>query len=258
VAYISDDHDVWVMASDGSQQRNLTPSPGQSGGPAWSPDGTRIAYYSNGGIWTVDRDGSHAHLIPNTGGGLYPSWSPDGKTIVFTSHNRGWALYTVSVNGSHLKALREPRDKGLKGAEDVLPTWSPDGLHIAFIENRETAPGGVSTQSSGGTADPPSLYYTSVGLPPQAQEMIPGSSLFAQLFTRYRPIADLYWISPDGTGFRRLTHDQGLMSSPTWSRNSHYIAYWRYPGPANARPGNGMKIINVATLDSTYVLRGGC
>ena len=102
VAFVRDD-DIWVMASDGSAARDLTPVPGQQMDPAWSPDGSRIAYDSGGGIWIMDQDGSNPRLIPNTNGGVEPSWSPDGKTIVFTSPGHGWSLYTVSTKGSDLR-----------------------------------------------------------------------------------------------------------------------------------------------------------
>jgi TolB protein len=131
IAFVRDE-DIWVMASDGSNAKDLTPAPGWQANPTWSPDGSQLAYDSVGGIWIVNRDGSNPHRIPNASG-AEPSWSPDGKTIVFTSPGRGWAVYTVSPTGAHLRLLRQPPNDGLR-AEDSFPTWTPDGRHIAFTE----------------------------------------------------------------------------------------------------------------------------
>ncbi len=254
IAFVRDD-DIWVMASDGSAARDLTPLPGQQMDPAWSPDGSRVAYDAGGGIWIMDQSGSNPHLIPHTNGGVQPSWSPDGKTIVFTSPGHGWSLFTISTTGSDLQLLRQPLNGGLR-AKDMTPTWSPDGSHIAFTEVVETRPNGLATQPSGHSAGSPTTYSLYSEAWPQGATTH-RSGLRARLLTDYRPISNVFWIRPDGTGFQQLTNDHGLDEHPTWSPDSKQIAYQRYPSPALSPPGKGIKIVNVSTHRSTYFIRGG-
>lgn len=253
--------DVWIMGADGSQQRDLTPVPGYQGDPAWSPDGSQIAYNSGAyesatwGIWIMSADGSNPHFVPNTKGGVQPSWSPDGKTIVFASPPHSWGLYTVSSNGSNLQLLRQPPRRGSR-AEDMNPVWSPNGSHIAFTEVAETRPQGLAVQRSAQGGGFPTTYALYAASPDGSN--LRRSRQRARLLTFYRPIANVFWIRPDGTGLKRLTNDHGLVSDPTWSPNSKQIAYQRYPGPTLSPPGKGIKIVNVSTHRSTHFIRGGC
>jgi Tol biopolymer transport system component len=90
--------DIYVMAADGSQERRLTSSQGlfaYYGHPAWSPDGRKIAYrrnrYGNGGLYTMNPDGSGDTRLTATGGAGRPVWSPDGLAL---------AVAVVSDDGS--------------------------------------------------------------------------------------------------------------------------------------------------------------
>ena len=84
--------EIYVMDSDGGNQKRLTINPTDDGDPAWSPDGTMIAFVSNrnGGfiqIYVMDADGTHLNRLTD---GLWaddPDWSPDGQKIAFTSRN---------------------------------------------------------------------------------------------------------------------------------------------------------------------------
>jgi Tol biopolymer transport system component len=88
--------DVYAMAVDGSQVRNLTNSievSHRANSPAWSPDGSRIAYWrTTGGFFTpsttgvavMTRDGGSQRLLVSSKGiGSAPVWSPDGSRIAF-------------------------------------------------------------------------------------------------------------------------------------------------------------------------------
>jgi TolB protein len=69
------------MNADGSGQTNLTNSGAGDSSPAWSPDGTRIAFMSgrdgNHQVYVMDADGSgQTNLTDNPADDGFPAWSP--------------------------------------------------------------------------------------------------------------------------------------------------------------------------------------
>ena len=130
----SDHPELWVMNADGSGKHPLALD---GGFPAWSADGSAIAYAPGGGpsgrscIAIMNPDGSGQRRLPHTDFGEYPSWSPDGKRIAFNNNLTGSGrMYIVDVEGS---ALVDLSGVGQGHAVD----WSPDGRSILFASGRD-------------------------------------------------------------------------------------------------------------------------
>src|SRR6266704_2405285 len=130
--------DIYVARSDGSAARRLTSGGGLNVDPEWSPDGTRIAFFSDRGgpgeIWVMAADGSDVRRL-TVGPSLNasPSWSPDSARIAFHSERDfpgGYesAIYVMNADGTHQRRL--------VGGDGLSPTWSPDGRWIAFVGRR--------------------------------------------------------------------------------------------------------------------------
>ena len=134
IAFASDG-EIFSVAPDGSQARNLTRTPGEDSDPAWSPGGDKIAFTStrdgNEEIYVMAADGSgQRRLTTRSDGDTQPTWSPDGRQIAFVSGHFDYEVYVMAADGSRQRNLtRDP-------SADEEPAWSPDGRRIAFISDR--------------------------------------------------------------------------------------------------------------------------
>jgi Tol biopolymer transport system component len=117
---------IWVMRSNGTEAKALTPDDYEAQYPAWSPDGSRIAFAVSKDdafrIYVMKADGSDPKPITDGPMDNWPSWSPDGAHIVF---GRGGGLAQMRADGSEIKDL-VPEEIG-----GVPATWAPGSL-VAF------------------------------------------------------------------------------------------------------------------------------
>ena len=130
--------EIYSIRSDGTGAVRLTNNLVEDTDPAWSPDGTRIAFTSRRDGWqaiyVMNEDGSNImRLTPLTWASFHPAWSPDGTQIAFVSIRDVIAadVYVMNADGTGERRLTDHR------ALDTDPAWSPDGARIAFSSERD-------------------------------------------------------------------------------------------------------------------------
>lgn len=97
---------IYTVTPEGSAPIKITDHSGADWGPAWSPDGTKIAFVSdrdgNWEIYVMGADGSNpVNLSHDPGQDLLPKWSPDGRQISYLHalDNNQFNLYLTAVDG---------------------------------------------------------------------------------------------------------------------------------------------------------------
>jgi Tol biopolymer transport system component len=144
----SDDkaYEIATVKTDGTGFARLTSNSVMDVYPAWSPDGSRLAYLSMPGptmqIRLMSSDGSNGRLLYDPGAGQQagdPHWV--GHTIAFT---RASAVWTMTDDGKSARQVTHPPNAGKWGkaplpAGDYDPRLSPDGARIVFERLVDTA-----------------------------------------------------------------------------------------------------------------------
>jgi len=124
---------AWAWPARWRSRTRLTSHPAADWLSDWSPDGSKIAFWSyraaTRDVWVMNADGSNQTNLSNTYDmELGPVWSPDGSKIAY---DRADEIYVMNADGSgQINLTNDPAMDGLCG-------WSPDGSKIAFVSQRD-------------------------------------------------------------------------------------------------------------------------
>ena len=262
--------DIVTAALNGEEQRRLTQAWGSNAQPAWSPDGTRIAFlHGNWYVWsarlyTMAADGSGVRsLAPDIEALWEPAaWSPDGKRLAFRSpYGETASLYVVDSDGSNLTRAATGLLDDSTGGGMQRPVWSPNGRYVAFVgsdnPNREflnvldVASGAVEAiargrfgrlvWSPGGGEIIYVSYSTSAG-----NERISESGLFAVAVEGERSVRTVVE-SPSPDLERALTRDPEL----AWSSDGARLAVLTTREPAREARGSPYIMLFTVAADGS-------
>lgn len=198
--------------------------------PAWSPDGTRIAFLSkraapdpdrtaNADLWVVDaKAGATPRQMTNTpeGESGRPTWSPDGSRVAVlvgdTDTNYAYDLNKLAVVAANAPGPTAPRylSPGLDRAV-FSPSWSKDGQRISFLLEDDRSQYAASVPAEGGAP----RRITGEGMVISA--ISPGSAgddRHAAILTTSNTLPEL-WALDGGQPRKLTTHNAALQAQLT-------------------------------------------
>jgi len=231
-AFISDrDDNLDLYISKSSDQLlNVTNDKNVDYGLKWSPDGSFILfakqinkqydlYLYNVALKTTEQ------LTNDTLDQYGPSFSPDGKSILFVSNidDKQYEIYLMNLTAK--KTIRITSNDKLDGS----PTFHPDGNRIFYTSFMDRDSANKITNSEIFVTDTLGSYHTRItnriGNDGALDISPDGKTIACHYFINGK--ADIYTMSLDGSGIKKLTSDTLDNRWPRWTPDGKYIAYTR-------------------------------
>lgn len=239
--------EIYIMDFDGSNVKRVTHHRSIAFAPAWSPDGTRIAYslfnrhannIRNIDLFEFNFTTNSVRLLSDKKGiNSGAAYSPDGKTLALTLSYMGTPqLFSLDLRTGSTKQLSK------SFGFDVDPSWSPDGKQLTFVSSRAGVPMVYSMNADG--SQPNRLTYAgrynaTPSWSPQNKKIA-----FAGWIDKS---FDVFIMNPDGTHIERLTKNQGNNEDPFFSPDGNFLVF--------SSNRTGQKNIYVMNSDGTFVKR---
>ena len=215
------DIELFIADGDGSNARPFLPDPGLDFDASLSVDGKWVIFGSTrsgqADIYRAHPDGSALEkLVDDAAYDGQAALSPDGRKLAFVSSRSGQADIWLMDLRS-----RKARNLTENAGGDFRPAWSPDGKWLAFSTDRDSK---VPRHSK---------------------------SNFV-----VRQSTEIYVVRPDGSGLRRVTHDDEYAGSPAWSPDGRSLVFYTAPAAEMFRLVSVRRLGGTTQLESVNVKDG--
>lgn len=129
---------IWIIGSDGAGLSQLTDIEGGACQPAWSPDGSQLAFispcaenikiYLNSNVYLMNADGTGITIMESEIGSFDPAWSPDGTSLLFVKVIDAFRtqIYRIDLSDGQIILMTDNNKLNLN------PEWSPDGTRFVY------------------------------------------------------------------------------------------------------------------------------
>jgi TolB protein len=244
--------DIFTMKPNGDNKTNLTNNRANDGGPAFSPNGRKIAFSRSGIIFTMSPNGTDKKRVTTSKSPSFdPAWSPSGSRIAFVSgHRDNRDIYVINKDGTGLTRITTST------RSDIDPAWSPDGTTIAFTRGIKGSKIYVMKAVRESETNRPQRLTTTSG--PTINEWDPAWSpdgsriaFVSDQAATHEGEFDIYSIGANGSDQIRLTTTSRGWQ-PAWSPDGTKIAF------SGIREGDGdwrIYVMNAAPESETNLAK---